>query len=171
MEPLLLPASATHTQAPGVSVSHYPDPSHPTLALAICSCCLLQSWRPSATFLLWPGLFPVALCLAKVQLFNRGRWCSVTSGVLLQLHSFSSLPLFHLQMGVPKLAPWALGYSGGGGLLQHLLVSILNSYFFFKGWTNATRAAAAGRIPVTQTSNLGALRQETQVHADSILQI
>lgn len=78
MEPLLLPASATHTPAPGVSVFHYPDPSHPTLALAICSCCLLQSWHPSATFLLWPGLFPVALCLAKVQLFNRGRWCSLS---------------------------------------------------------------------------------------------
>lgn len=157
-EPLLLPASATHTQTPGVSVSHYPDPSHPTLAFAVCSCSLLQSWRSSATFLLWPGLLPMALCLAKVQLLNPGHWCSQSP---LGHHS---LPPCHLQMGVPKLAPWA------SGSLIATPVSLHPQRLFFKQRTHATRAAAVGRIPVTWTSNPGALRKETQVHTDSILQ-
>lgn len=115
LEPKLLPASATHTQAPRVSVSHYPDPSHPTLALAICSCCLLQSWRPSATFLLWPGLFPVALFLAKVQLFNRGRWCSQSP----LGYSGSYTASCHSLCSIFRYRSWLLGPRViGGGVIS-----------------------------------------------------
>lgn len=111
----LLPASATHMQTPGVSVSHSPDPSQPTLAFAICSCRLPQSWRllqPHSCFDLDP--FQWLSAWPSFQLFNPGHQCSVTTGTLTASQCLvitkkipPTLPPSHLQMRVPYLDPWA----------------------------------------------------------------
>lgn len=64
---------------------------------------------------------------------------------------------------------WLLGSRVIGRFIA-TSVSLHTQLLFFEEWSRATGAGAAGRIPDTQTSNLGALGEDTQVPTDNILQ-
>lgn len=128
----------------------WPQPPH----LGLCHLQLQSPTElasPSATFLFWPGPFPMAFCLAKVSAIQQ--WppvLSVTIGTLT-----ASQCLVIRKKNTPSLwaifrwgyHSWLLGPQVIGSFIA-TPVSFPFQLLLFKEWTSTTRTSAAGRTRV-----------------------